>query len=167
MPVTTWNIATIDGVDYLVISVAQFRVPLEWDPSSNMFIAVAAPSGGLGNFPALVKGEPGDAAQLDSVINFTALDYSDSTPDSASFTTLSPGLYQLNLALHKGKDGVDGSVTLNPTTFGTPVFKNILRVNSALTGFEYQTQLVGDRYIPATINSTPSGNAAYTLCSVG
>lgn len=167
MPVTTWNQTTINGKNYLVIEVAQFRIPLDWAPDSNMFIAVAAPNGGVGNFPALHKGDPGDPAALDSVINFTALAASDSTPDSASFTELSPGLWQLNLALHKGADGADGSTTLNPSSFGTPVFKKILRVDSALTGFEYQTQLVGERYIPATIASTPSGNSAYTLCSVG
>src|ERR1700747_2498658 len=151
MPVTTWNIATIDGVDYLVISVAQFRVPLEWDPSSNMFIAVAAPSGGLGNFPALVKGDPGDAAQIDSVINFTALDYSDSTPDSASFTTLSPGLYQLNLALHKGSPGSSGTTTIMSATdlVGTPTAGNIVVVNSSANGFVYATPKVGDLYRPA------------------
>jgi hypothetical protein len=45
MPVTNWNTTTIDGKQYLVIDMAKLRVPLDWDPSSNVFLAVAAPDG--------------------------------------------------------------------------------------------------------------------------
>lgn len=165
MPTSTWNVTNIDGVDYLVIDVAQFRIPLDWDPSSNMFIAVAAPTGGLGSFPALVKGDTGDAPTL-STINFTALEADDLTPDSASFTETSPGVYRLNLALHKGPQGIPGDTVVTPADFGTPIVGKIPVVNAALDAFELKSQKVGDRFVPATVANTPSGNPAYQLCAV-
>lgn len=165
MPSTTWNITTIDGVDYLVIDTAKFRVPLDWDASSNMFIAVAAPTGGLGSFPALVKGDTGDPPTLDA-INFTVLEPSDPTADSATWTETSPGTYALNLSLHKGPQGDPGDTIITPSDFGTPVFKKIPRVNSTLDDFELQTQLVGDRFVPGSFSNAPSGNPNWTLGSV-
>lgn len=165
MPTTTWNTTTIDGVDYLVIDTAKFRIPLDVDPSSNMFIAVAAPSGGLGSFPALVKGDTGDKPTLDD-INFTVLEADDPTPDSATWTETSPGVYDLNLALHKGPQGDIGDTLVTPADFGTPIAGKIPVVNAALDNFELASQKVGDRFVPATIANTPSGNPTYQLCAV-
>lgn len=162
----TWDVVNVGGVDYYEIETARFRVPVDWVPGSNMFLAVAGPDGGSGNFPAIAKGDPGDTPTIDTSINLTALDADDVTADSASFTETSPGVYQLNLTLHKGPQGDDGDTVIDPTDFGTPAAKKILVVNSAADGFEYQSQLVGDRFIPATISNTPSGNTSYTLCSV-
>lgn len=168
MPVTNWNTTYIDGKPYLVIDIAKFRIPLDWDPSSNMFFAVAAPDGGLGGFPALVQGDDGATPDLDTTINFTPLAWNDPTPDSASWTELSANLYRLNLALHKGAPG-------DPTAFnlidadditGTPIAKKILVVNSAGNGFDYAFQAIGDEFWPATFNNTPSGNPSYTLGTV-
>lgn len=166
MPVTNWNTTIIDGKEYLVIDVAKIRVPLEWDPSSNVFIAVAAPTGGVMNYPALVQGDDGDTPQIDNTINFTALAYNDATPNFASWTETSPNVYRLNLGLHNGSPGAAGTSTLNMASYGTPAYKKILIVNAAANSFQYQTQKVGDRYYPAVISNTPSGNAGYTLCSV-
>jgi hypothetical protein len=138
---------------------------LDFDPNSNMFIAVAAPTGGLGSFPALVKGDAGDAASLDSV-NFTALEADDITPDSASFTETSPGHYVLNLALHKGPQGATGDTVVTPSDFGTPIVGKIPVVNSTLDNFELKSQKVGDRFVAASINNAPSGNPLYTLASI-
>lgn len=165
MPSTTWNSTVIDGVEYLVIDTAKFRVPLDWDASSQMFIAVAAPTGGLGNFPALVKGDTGDVPTLDS-IDFTVLEAGDPTPDSATWTETAPGIYTLNLALHKGPQGDTGDTVLTPSDFGTPVYKKIPRVNAALDNFELQTQLVGERFVAASFSNAPSGNPNWTLGSV-
>lgn len=165
MPSTTWNTTTIDGKEYLVIDTAQFRVPLDWDASSQMFIAVAAPTGGLGSFPALVKGDQGDTPTL-SAVNFTVLEADDPTADSASWTETSPGVYTLDLALHKGPQGIPGDTLVTPSDFGTPVAGRIAVVNDDLTTFSLQAQKVGDRYVPASIANTPSGNPNYTLCSV-
>ena len=165
MPETTWNTTTIDGVDYLVIDTAKFRVPLDWDASSNMFIAVAAPTGGLGSFPALVKGDTGDVPTLSSV-DYTVLDADDPTPDTATWTETMPGTYTLNLTIHKGPKGDTGDTLLTPSDFGTPVYKKIPIVNAALDNFDLQTQLVGERYVPASFSNAPSGNPNWTLGSV-
>jgi len=168
MPVTGWTEQTIGGVDYLVISTANFQIPLDWDPASNMFIAIAAPDGGVGGLPALAQGDPGAAAVLDTPVNLTALNYGDPTPDSATFTTLSPGVYQLNLTLHKGPPGAAGTTTVTGASdvFGTPLPGQILVVDIDADGLVYANPLVGDRYVPATILPTPSGNSVFTLCSV-
>lgn len=168
MPVTTWNTTYIDGKPYLVIDVAKFRIPLDWDPSSNMFIAVSAPDGGLGGFPALVRGDDGATPDIDTTINFTALAWNDATPDSASWTELSANLYRLNLSLHTGEPGDSGSYNLIDADdiAGTPVLGKMLVVNAAGDGFEYITPKVGGEYWPAGFANTPSGQPSYTLGTV-
>jgi hypothetical protein len=167
--VTNWNTAVINGVNYLVIEVAQFMVPLDWDPSSNMFIAVAAPNGSVGNFPALVQGAPGVTPTIDTAIQFTPLAYNDPTADAASWIVEAPNLYQLVLQLHDGAPGPPGTMTIMQATdliATTPISGQMVVVNPAANGFVLQPQLIADRYIPGTILSAPSGNGAYTLCSV-
>lgn len=167
IPTTTWNLTTIGGIEYLVVDAAQFRIPLDFDPSSNMFIAVASPTGGLGNFPALVQGDPGPPPTIDTTINVTFLAPDDVTANSATWTETSPDVYKLNLVIHTGPQGDPGDTVLDLDDFtGTPLAGKILVVNPAVDGLQYETLKVGDRYVPATILSTPSGNAAYTLCAV-
>jgi len=161
-PDDTWTPVTIDGTDMVEISTARFRVPVAFNPSSRMFIAFADPGSSLGNFPAIAKGDTGDAATLDTTVPLTMLDYGSPTPDSAALTALSPTLWQLSLVLHKGAPGADGTSTLDPTAYGTPVSKKILIVNTTADGFIYQTQKVGDRYYPASVSAVTSGNANFT-----
>jgi hypothetical protein len=174
-PSANWNTTVIDGVNYLVVNTAQFRIPLDWDPSSNMFIAIAAPNAavpiGTGGFPALVTGAPGPAPNISDVINFTALAYGDSTPDSASFSVIGTNEYQLNLALHLGATGATGpsAAVMSASDVvgsGSATPTQMLVVNPTSNGFVYAPQRVGDRFVPASIASCPSGNAFYTLCSV-
>jgi hypothetical protein len=167
MPVMNWNTTVIDGREYLVIEVAQLRIPLDWDPSSNVFIAVAAPTGGVLDYPALVQGDDGDTPDIDTTINFTALEHDDPDPESASWTETSPNVYRLNLALRNGSPGEDGDTILDPGDYTGATAGKILVVNSAEDAFEAATQKVGDWYYPSTINNTPSGNSAYTLAVVG
>lgn len=168
MPVTNWTSTTIDGKEYLVIDVAKFRIPMDWDPSSSMFIAVAAPDGGLGSFPGLVQGDPGPAPVIDTAINFTALASGDPTPDSASWTAVGVNTYKLNLALHQGPQGDVTSFNLADAddVAGTRLAGRIIAVDAAASGYEYVTQKTGDEYWPAAIQNTPTGNSAYTLCQV-
>lgn len=167
MPSTTWNSTFIDGIEYWVIDTAKFRIPKNWDPTSNMFIAIGVPDGGVGFFEAIAQGDDGATPNLDSVINFTPLAPGDPTADFASFTETSPNLYRLNLGLHTGQDGTPGTAVLDPDSFGTPVYKKIITVNATADGFEYQSQKVGDWYWPGTILNTPSGQPGFTLCSIG
>lgn len=168
MPVTNWTTTTIDGKEYLVIDVAKFRIPLDWDPSSSMFIAVAAPDGGLGSFPGLVQGDPGPAPTIDTAINFTPLAAGDPTPDSASWTKTGTSTYKLNLALHNGAKGDAASFNLVDADDldGSPAAGKIIVVKAGGVGFEYASQKSGDEFWPALINNTPTGNSAYTLCQV-
>lgn len=147
---------------------AKFRIPLDWDPSSNMFFAVAAPSGGLGGIPALVQGDDGETPNIDSTINFAELDFDDPTPASASWTEVSENLYRLNLALHRGPRGNAAAFDLEDADnlVGTMAAGRMIVVNSAANGFTYAAPPVGDMFWPASINSAPSGNAAYTLTQV-
>lgn len=167
MSVTNWNLTYIDGKPFLVIDVAKFRIPLDWDPSSNMFIAVAAPDGGLGNFPALVKGDDGDSPTIDSSILFEAMDYDDPGEEYASFDEITPGVFQLSLGLRRGEPGSDGVMVLDPEDYGTPVAKSQFVLNASGDGFEYVAQKVGNRYLPASINPTPNGNPGFTQCTIG
>lgn len=166
MPVVNWNTTTIDGKDYLVIDVAKIRVPLEWDPSSNVFIAVAAPTGGILNYPVLAQGDRGPSPDLTDDIDLTALEWDDPNPDAASFSEVSPGVYKLALTLHKGPAGNDADTVLDPNDFDNVAPFKVIRVNSGASGFEVATEKVGNSYWPAVINSTPSGNPTYTLASV-
>ena len=166
MPTETWNITTIDGKQYLVVDVAKFRIPLDWDPSSNMFFAVSYPDGGIGNFTALAKGDTGDVPTLNLPITLTELAPDDPTPASASFTEVSPDTYTMSLTLHRGAKGEDGDTVLQPDDYGTGLAGDYLVVNSSTDAFTLTPQRVGDRYIPATVVATPSGNSAYTLCTV-
>jgi len=168
MPVTNWTVTSIDGKEYLVIDVAKFRIPLDWDPSSNMFIAVAAPSGGLGGFPALVKGDDGETPVIDTSIDFTELDYDDPNPASASWTEISENVYKLTLALHRGPKGDAASFLLEDADNldGTMTPGYMIVVDSDGSSFTYAPQKCGDMYWPATINNTPSGNASYVLATV-
>ena len=144
------------------------------DPTTGAPVLYLRPSGGIGQaIPAVAQGDPGKHAQLDTVINYTELAWNDPTPASASFSVLTPptdatpGLYKLNLAIHAGSPGANGSTTLTTAAItGTPTFKRIAQVNSAGNGFEYTSQKVGGRHYPASINNTASGNANSTLAVV-
>lgn len=173
MPVTGWNRVTKDGRDWLVVDLAQLHVPLDWDPSSNMFLAIAAPSAGfstaLANFPALVQGDPGPSATIEGV-DFTALAYDDPTPNFAEMNLVAPAteltgpVYRLNLALHMGPPGQDGTTSIDLDSIGgDPSFKKLIQVNSSADGFEFVSPKVGDRYLPASLLSTSSGNANATI----
>jgi hypothetical protein len=168
MTVISWNVTQIDGKEWLVVDLAKFMVPMEWDPSSNMFFAVAVPDGGIGGFPILAKGDDGDTPEISTVINFTALEYDDATADSASWTETSPDVYQLNLSLHKGAPGPTTTFALAQAT---DITTGVLEVGKIIVGtgadtFGYESPKVGDSYWPATISNAPSGNPGYTLCSV-
>jgi len=161
----TWP-TTADGQYYIF----EGRVLIPIDPGTDVAQILLRPQGGLGvGIPAIAQGDPGTSPTIDTDITFTELASSDSTPASASWTETSPGVYKLTLSVHEGEPGDPGSnatiIDADDLT-GTPVYKKIITVNSGATGFEYSTQRVGDRYIPASINNTPSGNSLFTLCSV-
>ena len=151
---------------------AKFAYP--FDPDAPVFLLAAPPGGaGVANAPFLIKGDSGLPALIDADINLTELEYDDPTPGSATFTELTPGsdvasqISRLNLVIHKGAPGVDGTSTLDPTDYGTPVAKRILVVNSGANGFEYSPQRIGGRYWPTAINEAGAGTTAgYTQATI-
>jgi hypothetical protein len=165
-PVVTWNSTTVNGIDCLVIDMAQLIVPLDFDPSSNMFLAVGVPSGGYANLPVLLQGNPGDTPTFDSVVNLTVLAYTDPTPNSATLTPLGGDAYQVNLTMHAGAPGATGTSVLNLSAYGTPQAGDMLVVDPTATTVVYQGQMVGDSYWPATILGAPTGNPTFTVAVV-
>lgn len=165
-PVVTWNTTTINGVDCLVIDMAQLVVPLDFDPSSNMFLAVGVPSGGYANLPILLQGNPGATPTFDSTVNLDVLAYTDPTADSASLTPLGSNVYQVNLTMHAGAPGTPGTTTLTMSAYGTSNAGDMLVVDPTNTTFVYQGQMVGDSYWPASILGASTGNITYTVASV-
>jgi hypothetical protein len=171
VPVTDWNISTIGGKRYLTVSVAQFRICLD-DPDQGLFIAVALPLGGIGSFPALVKGDPGFPPTIMPAVDFTALENGDPTADFAQLNLITPAtaiagpVYQLVLGLHKGPAGEDGTAALDLDSYGTPLPGKILVVNDESDGMIFASQKVGDRYIPASLSPAVSNGTAGTLAVV-
>lgn len=172
MPVTNWNTTTIDGQRFLVIDIAKLRVPLDWDPSGTVFLAVSAPDGidgdALFSYPALVKGDDGDSPALDSDVNLTVLEYTDATPDAASWTLVSPGVYQYNTTLRKGPKGDTGTNILHTAgdLTGDLTPGRTLVVNPTGDGFTVVGEKVGDWFTPASIADTASGNPSFTVTTV-
>jgi hypothetical protein len=162
---TNWSQTTINGEPYLVMP-AVLRVPLNWDPSSAVFVAVAPPGVANSSFPALADGPPGAAATIDTAISLTALEYTDATPDSASFTQTAPQLWHLNLALHKGAPGADGTTTIDLSAYGTPVATQMLVVDPTATTLVYAYPKVGSRWIPSVITPCPGGIVNFTKAVV-
>lgn len=168
MPVEPWPTVVVGGKEYWLVDL-QCRLAKESDPNAQVPILIGTPNGGVASVGPLVKGDPGVHAELSTTINFTALEATDATPDSASFTVLTPpddvtpGVYRLNLALHKGAKGDDGDTVLTPADFGSPIAGQILVINDAVTAFELRGQKVPTRHVPASLNNVPQGNANYTL----
>lgn len=165
-----WPIVSVGGVDYYQFE-GEILLPVLPDPTGESAQIILRPEGGIGvGVPAIEQGEDGVPPELDSNINVTELAWDDPTAPTGTWTLLDPGpppQYAMNLSLHKGPPGEDGDTVVDPTDFGTPVYKKILVVNADGTNFEYWSQRVGDRWIPASITSASSGNAGFTLCTVG
>lgn len=152
----SWPTTIYNGVEYYQFAGITL-IPV--DPSTGVAMIILKPDGmavGVG-IPAVETGPGGQPANIDPTINFTALAWDDPTPDSASWTVLTPptdetpGLYRLVLSLHTGEPGDTGTVAIDLTTIGgTAAAGEIIRVNSSANGFDFGWEKVGDRFIPTT-----------------
>lgn len=172
MPVEPWPTVVVGEKEYWEVD-GKFRIAKESDPNAQVAILIGTPDGGIANVGPLVQGDPGQHAEIDETIVFTALEATDPTADSASWTTITPpttetpGVYKLNLALHKGAKGDDGDTVLTPDDYSeSPLAGQILVVNDALDGFDLAAQKIATRHLPAMISSVPSGNANYTMSTI-
>ena len=148
--------------DQFYIWQGEVRIPKTFDPTSKAAIIMLGPPGGVAQIPALVKGDPGKVALIDSTIVFNALEYTDPTPDSASWTTITPGsdtvspVYRLTVNLHKGAPGASGTSTILGATdlTGTSVGGYTLAKTVGASTVSWVPQRVGDQYWPASISNT-------------
>jgi hypothetical protein len=172
MPITNWNTAVIDGQRYLVVDIAKLRIPLDWDPSSNVFLAVCAPDGidgdALFNHPGLVKGDNGDPPIITTDVGLTVLEYDDPTPDSAQWSELSPNTYKYITTQRKGPQGDTGTVVLHlaDDLAGDLTPGDTIIVNTSGNGFQIVGRQVGDWYLAGSVLPTPSGNPTFTMCTI-
>lgn len=143
------------------------------DPTSGACIIMLRPSGGMGvGIPAIERGDDGLPANIDTTINWTPLAPGDPTADYAYWTLITPptdssaGIYRLNLGLHTGQDGADGTTTLTLAGVGgSSAPKKTVVVNNAGTGFVFQSQKVGELLIPSSVNNTASGLGNNTIAT--
>lgn len=173
MPVEPYSSITVDGVDYWEVDV-KARIAKESDPDAEVLILVATPQGGAANLGPLVKGDPGKHTEFQTAVNFTALEPDDLTADSASITVTTPGsdtvaqVVKLNLALHKGEPGDDGTTSLDMDSIGgTQAVGKTIVVNAANDGFDYATPKAGGMHWPATAATEASvATAGVTLQTI-
>jgi hypothetical protein len=151
---------------------AQGKLLLPVDPSGIAIVMLRSLNGIGAGFSAVEKGDPGVHAEIDEAINFTALAPDSPTPDSASWTvitpptTATPGKWKLNLALHKGLKGDDGESVWDPTDLSeSPVGGQIPAVNPAGNGFELVAQKITEVFYPSLIN-TGSSNGTFKLTEI-
>lgn len=155
----------------------QVRIPKAYDPTSKSAVILLGPEGGVAEIPALVKGDPGQPATLDTAIDFTALAPDDPTADSASWTLITPGttstppVYKLSLALHKGATGAAGtSSVLSASDVTGTATDGYYLTKTTVGGVDKATwsaPKVGGQYWPASIaNTSGTDGQNRTLCSV-
>ncbi len=171
MAVSTW---TTDDEHYYIWN-GEVRIPKTFDPASKAAVIMLGPPGGVAQIPALVKGDPGKHAEIDSTIVLNALAYNDPTADSATWTTITPGdyttspVYRLTLNIHKGAPGTSGTSTILTASdvTGTATDGYLLSKKVGSAQATWIAPKVGGQYWPATIaNTTDTDGSARTLCSV-
>lgn len=165
-----WPIVTFNGQQYRQRE-GVMLLPLE--SSGAAIIMVKDDGGAIANgVTSVEQGPSGQPANIDEAINFSPLEPGDPTADFAYWSTLvpptvgAPGLWRLNLGLHKIK-GEDGKTVWDPTDLAeTPIAGQIPVVNSAANGFELQAQKITEVFYPGAINNTASGNPNSKLCEI-
>lgn len=165
------EVVTIDNEDFYQWKVV-LRIPKNWTPESGVFIAVAPP-GGIANFPAAIQGSPGLPLTIrNSTVVPLAPD--DPTEDSLTWTLITPGsgttqpVYDVELAIHKGEKGDDGTLTIlgADDLTGTPTAGYVFQINSAGDGVEIVAQKVGNTYWPTTVTVLSNATGANAVATV-
>jgi len=171
MAVSSW---TTDDDNYYIWN-GEVRIPKTFDPASKAAVIMLGPPGGVAQIPALVKGDPGKHAEIDSTIVLNALAYDDPTVDSATWTTITPGddttspVYRLTLNIHKGSPGTSGTSTILSASdvTGTATDGYLLSKKVGSAQATWIAPKVGGQYWPASIsNTSDTDGSARTLCSV-
>lgn len=167
------EVVVIDNEEFYQWKVV-LRIPKNWTPESGVFIAVAPP-GGIANFPAAIQGERGFTPTFRNV-DVVELTWDDPTAASATWTLITPGtataapVFDLELTLHAGEPGDDGTMTLLGASDlddgGDPTAGYIFRVNPDGDGVELVAQHVGNTYWPTTVSVLSNVTGANALAQV-
>ena len=162
------------GRPAFVVGLSECAFQVEEDGTvSNLFLAAAAPQGGLArgfsNIPALLKGPRGFAA---SFVDGTSVSLAHDDP-TAQFISVqmikeeddkSGPVYEVNSAVKQGPPGEDGAAILSPGDYGDPVYGQILTVASGEEELELTYPKVSALHLPTSISSAPDGSTAeYTM----
>lgn len=159
MPVGEW---TEDEQYY--IWTGDIKIAKQFDPTTKSAIILLGPEGGIAEIPALVKGDPGLPATLDSTVSLTTLAWNDPTTESASFTTLTPAtgttspVYRLNLSVRQGAPGASGaSAVLTASDVVGTATDGYYLAKTTVNSVDKATWVapkVGGQYWPATTTNT-------------
>lgn len=171
-----WRVEERTDGTWLFVSLAELGFRIEDNgATSGAFLAVAAPRGLVGGMPALAKGDPGFPASL-VLSSFIELADGDETEASASINLLAPAtnvsgpVYGLDLALHAGAKGDDGTAIIVPDDYAeTPVVGQMLVVAPGLASFTLAYQKVDGIYVPpaAVTSKTTGSDTNATMAQVG
>lgn len=167
-----WPVVTYLGEDYYQ-SEGITLVPVK---GTGVALVMLKKDGGVvGGASAIAQGDPGVHAELDNVVVLTELAATDPTLASASFTTMvpptttTPGKWRLNLSLHRGVAGADGTVTsasVLAAASASPTAGYLVAAKSDLSGVELVPVKVPEVFYPGTVNNVASGNANYTMAQI-
>ncbi len=165
-----WPIVTFNGARYYQGQGINL-VPV--DGTGVSFVLLREDGGIMGGVSGVEQGPPGKHAELDTEVAFTPLEPGDTTPDSASFTLITPptdttpGKWKLSLAIHKGGKGNDGTMVWNPLDLSTlPKAGWIPAVKPGLNGFELVPQKIPEVFYPGTITNVGTGNPNGTMAPI-
>lgn len=163
------------GKRAFVIGLSELGFIEEEDGSRSLFLAAAAPQGGLprgiSNIPALLRGPEGRAPTFVKGA-FTPLAPDDPTEEffdvqlRAPATDISAAVYEINAALRRGQDGAPGAALITPDDYGTPAFGQMLTVAAGEETFELTHPKVGGLHLPASITSAPDGSIGEATMAV-
>lgn len=163
-----WRVEYENGRRKLVCNLAEVGFWIDDDgQQSGLFLAIAAPLGGVASLGTiLAKGDQGFVPSL-QLSSFTELDADDPTPASASFNLLAEGtdisapVYGLDLVLHRGTQGEDGTATWDPEDLSEdPQLGYVPAVAAGLGTFELVPQKTTTMHWPATVTAVPGGTTA-------
>ncbi len=139
-------------------------MPAEFDPNSQVFVAVAPPDG-FANLPEPGGGSSSGVTSIASNVPITELEYNDPTAATATFTEITPGVYQLSMKSRKGTPGVAGTMTILSASdlSGAHTPGYMFLVDPAGTGVVLSPVKLGAQYWPGAISNLADTG---TLCAV-
>ena len=160
----TWTRVTFGGKEYWQV---ESLALVEVDPQGQTLFFVGTPQGGVGVLGPLVKGDAGPHSEFQEAVDFTPLAHDDPTPPSVKVVEVTPAsesqpqIVKLQLALHEGEPGQDGTTSIDMGSLGgTVAAGRPLVVNAGADGIDAAAPWVGGMHWPASLSNAPGGTTA-------